>query len=118
MRAGGRPAPEAVIRVGHGPQRRCLGGQSHRPWKGRPATSFPCLGGAGALSGRWRKTAPLDINSASVDELKALPGIGDAHAKRIVAARPYKQKDELVKKGILPQPTYDKIKEQIVARQK
>jgi competence protein ComEA len=64
------------------------------------------------------KTAPLDINSASVDELKALPGIGDAHAKRIVAARPYKQKDELVKKGILPQPTYDKIKEQIVARQK
>jgi competence protein ComEA len=53
-----------------------------------------------------------------VDELKALPGIGDAHAKRIVAARPYKQKDELVKKGILPQPTYDKIKEQIVARQK
>lgn len=64
------------------------------------------------------KTAPLDINSASVDDLKALPGIGDAHAKRIVAARPYKQKDELVKKGILPQPTYDKIKDQIVARQK
>jgi competence protein ComEA len=63
------------------------------------------------------KTAPLDINSASMDELTALPGVGDTYAKRIVAARPYKQKDELVKKGILPQPTYDKIKDQIVARQ-
>jgi competence protein ComEA len=63
------------------------------------------------------KAAPLDINTASVDSLTALPGINDADAKRIVAGRPYKEKDELVKKGILPQPTYDKIKEQIVARQ-
>jgi competence protein ComEA len=61
---------------------------------------------------RWTSTAPLWT------ELKALPGIGDANAKTIVAARPFKQKDELVKKGILPQPTYDKIKDQIVARQK
>ena len=63
------------------------------------------------------KKEPLDINSASVDALTALPGINDAYAKRIVVGRPYKEKDELVKKGILPQPTYDKIKEQIVARQ-
>jgi competence protein ComEA len=63
------------------------------------------------------KTAPLDINSASVDELKALPGVGETYSKRIVAGRPYKQKDELVQRKILPQDTYDKIKDQI-ARQK
>jgi competence protein ComEA len=64
-----------------------------------------------------QKRQPLDINTASMDDLTALPGIDDARAKRIMAARPYKDKDELVKKGILSQATYDKIKEQIVAGQ-
>jgi competence protein ComEA len=64
------------------------------------------------------KTAPLDINSASVDELKALPAVGDTYAKKIADGRPYKQKDELVQRKIVPQATYDKIKDQIVARQK
>jgi len=63
------------------------------------------------------KKEPLDINTASVDELKAVPGIGDAYAKKIAENRPYKRKDELVKKKIIPQATYDKVKDQIIAKQ-
>jgi DNA uptake protein ComE-like DNA-binding protein len=62
------------------------------------------------------KKEPLDINSASADELKAIKGIGEADAKKIVENRPYKTKDELVEKKVVPKATYDKIKDQIVAK--
>jgi len=60
----------------------------------------------------------IDVNSAPVDVLKTLPGIGDAYAARIVKNRPFKGKNEIVSKAGVPQATYDKIKDKIVARQK
>src|SRR5918994_6985402 len=63
-----------------------------------------------------KKQALVDINSASVEALQALPGIGDAYAKRIVKNRPYDRKDQLVSGKVIPQNVYDKIKNRIVAR--
>jgi competence protein ComEA len=62
------------------------------------------------------KKQPLDINSASADELKTVAGISEADAKKIIENRPYKSKDDLVQKKVMPKATYDKIKDQIVAK--
>jgi len=58
----------------------------------------------------------VDINSASKDELTALPGIGDAYSQKIIDGRPYTNKSQLVSKRILPKATYEGVKSQIVAK--
>lgn len=59
----------------------------------------------------------LDLNSATEEQLKTLPGIGDAYAKKIIAGRPYAKKDQLVSKKIIPEATYKKIAGKVVATQ-
>lgn len=86
-----------------------------REAKPSAATSSPATTAPGATNPA--QGGLIDINTATAAELDKLPGIGTARAQAIIANRPYKGKDDLVQRKIVPQNVYNEIKDKIVARQ-
>jgi DNA uptake protein ComE-like DNA-binding protein len=84
----------------------------------QPATRPAAPAAAAPAPAAAPAAALIDINSATEAELRVLNGIGEARARAIIAGRPYRGKDELVRKNIIPQGVYDGIQARIIARQR
>jgi competence protein ComEA len=70
---------------------------------------------AGVREG-WSRDKPLDLNTATREQLTSLPGVTGAEADEVIAGRPYDNPDQLVTRRILPQSKYDKIADRLTAK--
>ena|SRR5438128_945538 len=82
---------------------------------GAQTAAAPAATSTKAAKAKTAKADLLDINSTTKEQLSQLPGIGDAYSDKIIAGRPYRTKRDLVTKKVIPQATYEKIKDQIIA---
>ena len=86
--------------------------------KAAPATTTPAAKAAPVTTGAAKQVELIDINSATEAQLSTLPGIAKARSEAIIKGRPYKGKDELLSKKIVPENVYNDIKDKIIAKQK
>jgi competence protein ComEA len=92
-------------------------GQAAKTAKDKITTDAKSAGNSAKNKAKAAASDMVDINNASAAQLDAIPGIGKAYSKKIIAGRPYANKSQLVSKGVLPQKVYDKVADKIIAKQ-